>query len=254
MVRRFRGGDVDAATLRKYIHHPDYVVRSAAAKSIHWHGTEMLMTFLRCEDARVRRAALEGVKGSADKLMQRNVFDHVIGMIGDPEESWYVKDAAIKATAKAPQDWIVEKVDQILPFLKHDEWWLQRSALEALAPVVADERCYKKVLPAIGELLQSNYRYNLSGVMRWGTLPDNLRKASPPVQELARDCMKQAYVNFVEYDHPSQQVVNVVNPMTLEARADSLVKVPGGYDVLYQIGWHPCILWPTQSERIRTNG
>ena len=113
---------------------------------------------------------------------------------------------------------------------------MQHSALGALAPVAADERCYRKVLPAIGELLQTNYHFNLSSQMRWGPFPEILRKAPPHVQQLARDSLKEAYLEFVEYDHRSEQVENVVNPMTLEALADSLVKVPGGYDALYQIG------------------
>ncbi|MCH7228392.1 DUF6288 domain-containing protein [Haloferula sp. A504] len=236
MLRRLGGGDLDEGQLRKFIRHPDIVVRSTAARSIGHHGEALLMELLACDDARVRRAALEGLDSGADPLMSRAVFDHVIGMIDDPAESWFVKDMAIQAVGKAPKDWIVGQVDRILPFLAHEEWWLQHSALGALAPVVGDERCYEKVLPAIGKLLQTNYQYSLSGQFRWGPLPENLRSAPPKVQQLARECLKEAYVDFVEYDHHSGRVENVVNPMTREALADSLAKLPGGYDTLYQIG------------------
>jgi len=236
MIRRLGDGDVDEATLNRFIRHPDYVVRSLAARSIHRHGEQTLLSLLACEDARVRRAALEGLKGQPKTLMSREVFDHVIGMIEEPEESWFVKDMAIQAIGEAPQEWIVGHVDVLVPFLEHEEWWLQHAALEALAPVVADERCYQQVLPAIGELLRTNYHYSLSARLRWGPIPKNLRQASPEVQQVARESLKEAYVHFVEYDHPSEQVENIVNPMTLEAIADSIVKTPGGYEVLYEIG------------------
>ena len=46
----------------------------------------------------------------------------------------------------APADWVEPHVDLLLPFLKHEDWWLQNATLTALTPVVADERCYEKVL------------------------------------------------------------------------------------------------------------
>lgn len=233
---RTLGSETDVATLRRYIHHPDYVIRSAAARSIFRQNPELLQEFLSSEDARVRRAALEGIEKSADKLLTRQVFDRLIAMIKDPVESWYVKDLALELLGQAPADWIVPEVDLILSFLEYEEWWFHRSALEALVPVVADERCYRKVLPVIGQLLQTNYRYNVTGVLRWGKFPANIRQAGPEVQALARESFKEAYAQFVEYDHAIARVEKVVNPMTRDVMIELLAGTPGGYDALYQIG------------------
>lgn len=235
-ILRRLAGQINEATLRTYMHHPDIVVRGTAAKSIGSHGEGVLMEFLKYEDARVRRAALQGLNGHASSLLSRAVFDHVIQMVKNPEESWFVKELALSILGKAPSDWVVEEVDLIVSFLKHEEWWLQQSALAALLPIATDKRVYGKVLPAIGQLLQSNYQFAVSGPVRWGPLAGQLKTAPENVQELARKSFKEAYLNFEEYKHPSEKVVSVVNPMNLEAIADSISKLPGGYDTLYQIG------------------
>ena len=67
------------------------------------------------------------------QLIERSVLN-------DPNESWFVKEAALRLVALAPADTIVRHIDVILPYLEHEEWWLQHSALVALTPVVADER------------------------------------------------------------------------------------------------------------------
>ncbi|MFU8894270.1 MAG: DUF6288 domain-containing protein [Luteolibacter sp.] len=236
MVRLLNQGNADADTVRKYILHPDYVIRSMASRSLHRHDAAMTMEFLTCDDARVRRAALEGVNHHPESLLTRPVFDRVVTMIRNPEESWFVQEMAIQLLGKASPDWIVEEIDLILPFFNHDEWWFHHSAITAITPVIADERVYQKVLPALGEFLKSNYKYSLSAPMRWGKLPENIRNAPPHVQAVARESLKEAYMGFVNYDHRIDQVVNTVNPMMREALAESLVTIPGGYDTLYQIG------------------
>jgi len=235
MLRKMRSG-MDADTVRKYLHHPSYQIRSIAAEAIAEHGVELLKEFLTSEDARVRRAALQGISSKPEELLTSEVFAHVTGMIADANESWYVKDMAIEVVGKAPTDWLVEQVDLILPFLEHEDWWFHWTALRALVSVAADERCYQKILPAIGEMMRQNYRYSITSTLRWGTFPEQIRQASPEVQQLARESLQEAYTNFVEYDHQLQQVNNRVNPMNRDAILRSIVELPGGYDILYAIG------------------
>ena len=54
----------------------------------------------------------------------------------------------------------------------------------ALTPVAADERCYERVLPAMGELVRNNQRVSVT----LGFAPAiraEIKKASPAVQKLA---------------------------------------------------------------------
>ena len=86
----------------------------------------------------------------------------MLGMVNDPEESWWVVLSAMDVLGSAKAELIVPHVDRLVHWLKHDDWWLRNATLTALTPVVADERSYKKVLPAIGELVRTNQRSALT--------------------------------------------------------------------------------------------
>jgi len=235
MVNKLRG-NIDADTLNKYIHHPDYVTRTMAAGAIGAHGVETLMGYLKHDDARVRRAALEGLSRSTGSLLTREVFGHVMVMIDDPDESWFVKEIALQVVGKAPADWIVERIDTVLPYLEHGEWWFQDAALQALTPVVVDERCYQRTIPAIGKLLRTSHRYKVVSQFLWGDMPAQLRKAEAKVRDLAKQHFKEAYTQYVALEHPSDVVEQRVNPGMRDVIVQSITKLPGGYDTLYELG------------------
>ncbi len=233
--------ETDGDIIRRYMHHPDYVIRSAAAGTIHTFGVDFLKEFLTAKDARVRRAALEGIEKTPDQLLTREVFDMMVSMLKNDQESWFVKELALSLIGKAPNDWIVDQVDLILPYLDHEEWWFNHSALVALTPVVGDERCYRKVLPAVGKMVQSSHRYNVTSLIRWGDFPEGLAKASPEVQKLARETLRESYLQFDPYQHPSNQVEGIINPTLQQVKIEMLTRMPGGYDVIYELGkkMHP---------------
>lgn len=54
LLRRLRN-ETDLDTLRRYIHHPDYVIRSAAAQTALRQKAVLVLEFLDAKDARVRR-------------------------------------------------------------------------------------------------------------------------------------------------------------------------------------------------------
>ncbi|MHA1567251.1 MAG: DUF6288 domain-containing protein, partial [Alphaproteobacteria bacterium] len=247
-------GDISDAVLRKYAYHPDHMVRRLAANAAM--GIEpnymwikrtgkarpnLILEFIRSKDSRVRRAALEAMNTALksddpQKCLTREVFGLLIKMLEDEEESWWVKDAALQLTGRAPADWIVPHVDLLISYLKHKEWWLQNAALTALAPVVADERCYRKVLPAVGEFLRTCNRWNATSPVRWGPLPTNLRNASPRVQQLAAQTLQESYTGFTGVKTaPSGQNISGLYNSQMEFLAQSLAGVSGGYDLLYKV-------------------
>ena len=130
---------------------------------------------------------------------------------------------------------VVPHVDAILPYMQSKEWWLQNAALVALAPVAGDERCYKKVIPAVGEMLRTCMVYNAVSSMRWG-LMGSLKTASPAVQKLAAATFGGAFENFKgEKVTPGGQDITRAYNSQLEVLANSLAQVPGGYDKLYDL-------------------
>jgi hypothetical protein len=255
LLARLVKPDIDDDTLRRYAHHHDYFFRLVAARKAMGIDTaylgrgggngqirtELARELLESNDPRVRRAILDSVAGrlSGEELAEflgPDGFDLVVGTVKDPEQSWWVKEVALKIVGRMPADVVIPHVDRILPYLEHEEWWLQESALIALTPVVADERCYRKVLPAIGEMLRTSQVYNATSPVRWGALPDNLRNASPAVQKLAAETLKEAYTGFagVRTATGGQDITRTYDSQ-MEFLASTLAGVEGGYDVLYEI-------------------
>ncbi len=248
-LRRFHGADQPTDdVIRQYIHHQDHNIRFVAANKalgvnsgyIGWRSPggkvrkELVMEFLRHKDPRVRRAMFSAIVKRSDVLNQQ-IFDLAVRAVKDPVEAWSVKDPALQVIGHAPADWIVPHVDHLLPYLEHDEWWLQNAALTALTPVVADERTYKKVLPVIGELVRHNQRTALTAGLMPG-IRARIKAAGPAVHQLATETLKETYTGYagVRTARGGQDVTSTFDAH-LKFIAASLADVPGGLDVLYDV-------------------
>ncbi|MFP6575279.1 MAG: DUF6288 domain-containing protein, partial [Pirellulaceae bacterium] len=213
LQRLHDAGDVSDTLLRQYIHHQDHNIRFVAANKvlgvnsgyIGWRSRggkvrkELVIEFLRSKDPRVRRAMFAAIydtlRFEKTDAFTREVFDLAVQAVRDPAESWWVKDAALRLMGHAPADWVEPHLDILLPLLEHDDWWLQNATLIALTPVVADERCYRKVLPPIGELVRTNQRSALTlGLM--GSIRDKIRSGSAAVHQLATETLKETYTQY----------------------------------------------------------
>ena len=253
-VRLHISGDVSDDLLRQYIHHQDHNIRFIAANKvvginsgyIGWRTpggnvrTSLMKEFLQANDPRVRRAMFSAVyeilrREKRSSVLTRDVFELAVQSVKAPEESWWVKDAALHVIGTAPADWVVPQVDLLLPFLNHEDWWLQNATLTALTPVVADERCYRKVLPAIGELVRTNQRSALTlGLL--GSIRARLKEGGPAVHQLATETLKETYTGYAGVKTaPGGQDISSTYDSHLEFIAASLADVPGGLDVLYEI-------------------
>lgn len=231
------GKPLDRKTLLHFLHHPNYTVRTIYQDQIGNHAPALLDGLLAHDDARVRRTALEFLESKtvgADMLTAPRL-DRLSAMLADDKESWFVKEIALRVVAKAPKEWIATRLDLILPYLDHPEWWLHHSTLIALTPVVTDDKCYQKVIPAIGKRLRSNHVVNILNPIRWGAMPDSLRTAPPAVRKLACQEFGEAYSNYEPVNHHLKDVNDRVDSGMREILAEALANVPGGFDVLYQV-------------------
>ena len=261
-LRRFHGEEQPTdETIRYYIQHQDHNIRFVAANKaiginsgyIGWRSpggevrNDLVIELLRHKDARVRRAMWLAIQTRSD-VMNRQIFDLAIEAISDPDEAWSVKDPLLQSLGHAPSDWIAPHVSSIIPYLNHQDWWLQNAALVALTPVVADSRVYQQVLPAVGELVRSNQRTALTA----GLLPamrQRIQAAGPEIQQLAKETLREAFVDFAGVTHePGGQNVSATFDAHLEFIAASLADVPGGLDVLYEVARerHPDEILPYQ--------
>ena len=246
--RLHKSGEVSDDLIRKYMLHQDHNIRFVAANKvlgvnsgyIGWRSPggnvrqELMMEMLRHKDPRVRRAMFGAINRRPD-VITKEVFDLAMKSAQDKTESWWVQDAALQVIGHTQADWIAPHVETLLPYLEHRDWWLQNAALQALTPVSADPRTYKKVLPAMANLIKSNQRSALTR----GLLPGiraKIKAAGPEVQKLATKTLEAAYTGYAGVTtEPGGQNVKSTYDAHLGFIAESLADVPGGLDVLYEI-------------------
>ena len=248
-LRRFHGArEPDDGELRKYMHHHDFNIRNIAAHKVVGIASgylgrrsgggrvrkELVMEFLKHRDPRVRRAMFGALLSRADAVTLE-IYELATRAVRDPEESWFIKDAAIQLLGRGSADQIVAQVDLLLPYLEHEEAWLRNAALTALTPVAADERCFEKVLPAMGELVRTNQRVSVTHGFA-PAIRAKIKAAGPEVQKLATGTLKETFTGFAGRKvSPAGQNLKPTYDYHLEAIAASLADVPGGMDVLYEI-------------------
>lgn len=246
-LSRFQGAPQPDDEIRKYIRHPEFNIRHiAACKALGlnpgYYGQrgggepirpKLVLEFLQHDDPRVRRAIFAALLDRRDALTPE-IHELAVKAVADPDESWMVKDAALLLIGRGSADQIVPHVDAIVPYLKHEEAWLRNAALTALTPVVADDRCYRRVVPAVGELLQTNQRGSVT-VGLTEPIRSQLREAPAAVQELAKGILQQSFTDYAGKKHTvNGHDITRTYDWHLEGIASSLVEVPGGYDVLYE--------------------
>lgn len=248
-LRRLHGTEQPTEEeLRKYMHHWDFNIRNLAAHKVvginfGYIGKktgggqvrpELVMEFVQHGDPRVRRAMF-GALLSQYGAVTPEIFELAVKAVRDPEESWFIKDAAIQIIGRGSEDKILPLVDLLLPYLEHEEAWLRNAALNALTPVAAHESCYRKVLPAMGELVRNNQRVSVTLGFS-SAIREKIKGAGPEVQKLAAETLKETFTGFSgQKSSPAGQNLKPTYEYHLEAIAASLAEVPGGLDVLYEV-------------------
>ncbi len=248
-IRRFHGSQQPTDDeIRRYIHHQEHNIRNIAACKalginsgyIGWKAgggkvrMNLVMEFLRHHDPRVRRAMFGALLNKPD-VITPEVFELAAQAVRDPHESWWVKDATLQIIGCGSPDQILPLVELLLPYLRHEEDWLKSAALTALTPVVADERCYRRVLPAIGDLIRKNQRVSVTRGLGPG-IRSRIKEAGSAVQELATQTLEGTFTDYAgSKTAPGGLDTTSTFEFHLEAIAESLADVPGGLDVLYDI-------------------
>ena len=190
-------------TLLKYIHHPEYDLRSMAMDQVTKRGrADLVLPLLKSSDPRLRQAgllALTGMfKGSplpADQITPE-MFAEVGKMVDDPNESWWGVKHAIDALGRATPDLIAKHRDRLLQILNDiDCTWVQTSAVCTLARISTDPAHYKTVLPVIVDK-SAGFRVISANYMSSKAISDALKTASPQVKEFAVPLFKKTFASI----------------------------------------------------------
>jgi len=221
--------------------HIEQGIRSASVRSINKHSRyHLVVPLLKSKDARGRHTGLTCItgmsKGKALPTAQLTdeMFNLVADMINDPDEAWWVVEAALNAMGRARSDLIAPYVKRLSYWLRHDDWWLRKAAMTALTPVATDKRFYKQILPIIGKMIATNERAvalnPVSGIVR------KLQTSDPEVQQFAVKVLGQSYIEFpTTLAAPGGQDLSDGVAYLLKGIASNLADAPGGFDALYEV-------------------
>jgi len=233
VLRKLRTEGVTDETLLKYIHHPDFILaRDYAAGTVRSLGRDdITLELLKSKNPKVRHAGIASI--DKNKLSDEMV-ELLLKMVNDPDESWYITLDAMKVLGSARAELIAPHVDRLVYWLKHDDWWINSSAMTALTKVAVDKRYYKKILPIIAEMVSKNTRAvalsPLGGIVR------ELQNADPEVQAYAVKVLGEAYNKFPKkITVPGGQDMKIGVNYLIGGQARNLSNVPGGFDELLKV-------------------
>lgn len=240
--RKLRADDITDEELLAYAHHIDSGIRANAISNIvSKKRLHLIVPLMKSDDPRVRRAAVQAIIGypKAARLSDDQRTDEMMEIVGemveDPNESWWVTEGALKALGMGRTEQVAPHIDRIAYFLNHKEWWLRSAAMEACRPLVSDEQYAKRVLPLIGQKIATNSR--AAALKPVPSLLDEIKNASPQVQQLAKQTIGQAYLAFPDtIDTPGNRDMQPGVDYLLDNIANYLADVPGGVDKLYAVG------------------
>lgn len=231
VLRRLRDPNVTDEVLLMYAHHPDSIGQGTASGNL-TERPHLIHKLLKSSDPRARYTAAKAVTGQAE-LMTDEVVDLLVGMINDPEESWWVARQTMEALGHAKSDQISRCYDRLAFWLEHEDWWMRHAAMQALTPLTVHRDYYRQILPVIGDMVQNNKRAvalsPLGGIVR------ALQDAEAEVQQYAVEVLSKAYANYpAEFHAPGgQDMSNCVDYM-LKGLARNIANTPGGFDALFE--------------------
>jgi hypothetical protein len=156
-------------------------------------------------------------------------------MINNPEESRWVVCGAMEALSRCPPEKIIPHVDRLLVYLNEKkDWWTQAAALKPLAKVSADERVYKKVLPAFGEMVAGSTAMSI--LWPAGEVSKAAASAKPEVQKLAFDVFMKTYHAIPSpYLAPGGANLNSAERIIKSTVTDWMKTIPGWSDAVLKM-------------------
>lgn len=251
MLERFQAaGELSDDEIRRYIRHPEFLIRNVIANHAAGFATEymflnpgktvrphLLEEFARDADPRVRAAGFRAAIRifNSETNWCKNLFALAIERLKDDTESWFVKDACLGLIGKASPDLIIPHIELLQSYLGHSEQWLQNGALMALTRAALDERACDRLMPVIGKFISKTQRQSTTGGALY-LLQSQLPEAAPKVQAAAILALGETYA---QYDVPAAaaggQDLGKHRLETLGRFAETLGSAPGGHDKLYQV-------------------
>ena len=148
---------------------------------------------------------------------------------------WAVHNA-LWAMGQASPEQIAPHVDDLVKWLKHEDWWFPAAAMVPLAKVVDDKAVAEKILPIVGKIASTNTHVRLGFSIR--KVFEACRQGSPAVRTLAVTELCDAYQAFPKASQihgPDQISMLPAEKKMLLDMARFAAALPGGLNALYPL-------------------
>lgn len=218
-------------------HHPEYAFRGGAVGDMVANKRDhLIVPLLKSADPRIREAGLLALTGMfkgkplPDDRVTAEMFELAGRMLEDPAESWWVARTAMLALTRTSPEQIAPHVDRLLYFLANDDWWMHTAALQPLAKVATDKRFYKKVLPAVAQVVRTGYAFQSSAPA--GAIVAALKTADPEVQAFGIQLFTDAYAGIPDLVVAPGGQITPNQTEVLRGRAHAFLQALPGTDAM----------------------
>jgi hypothetical protein len=228
VLRKLMAADVSDETLLQYAHHPEIGIREYAMNQVRAKKrTDVVIELLKSKDPRGRYTGILGITEMNDEIAGL-----LLGMVADPEESWWVARSAMEKLDLVRAELLLPHKDRLVHWLKHPDWWMHVAALAGVKNLLLETEHAREIMPIVGDMVTKSVR---PGPI-W-QLEKMLRDASPEVKALQLKALEQAYAGFpktVTTDYGLK--VDTAEPVQVGAYAWLMARLPSGFDSLYKLG------------------
>jgi hypothetical protein len=223
-------------TLLRYIHHPEYDLRSSTMDQVVKRGkTDMVLTLLKSSDPRLRQAGLLALTGmfKGKPLPRETVTSEmdalVVKILNDPNESWWGTLHAIEALDRTTPELIAQNRERLLALLEYDCTWIQTAAVCALAKISTQPEHAKDLLPVLVKKAVS-FRVDSASSRSARALADAMKTASPEIKAFADPLLRETFKSMPDViREPHTKAVLGGGAQTIRSRLATIVQlVPGG--------------------------
>jgi hypothetical protein len=201
----------DEAGLRSFASHPEHVFRERTASAIREQKlTGLVETLLESDDPLARHTACMVINNFEPWTMRLSIgtrsrkslgpddftprmFQGLMNIITDPSQALWNVDQALLALAAATPEHVKSRLDDLLPWLDHEEWWLRESAGIALTPAMRDAEAMARILPPLVESIATNMHARPRSTMI--SMIDRAVKDAP---EPIRQQVTQAFIEMYQ--------------------------------------------------------
>ena len=246
ILKRISEPKVTDEVLLQYAHHPEHIVRETVASCIFSSNRDQLVVeLLKDKDPRARHTGTMVIyntfkrKPMPPERLTDEMVKLLLGMVSDPNESWWVVQNAMMCLSLAKPELVAPQVDRLVYWVQQDEWWLSTAAMFALTRNVADPHYNTKIMPAIGEMLARNTRIGSCVGRAWPVdgIVQQLMGAKPEVQQFSCQVLAKAYAGLSTLNPTVPGGISQLGVVdwNLKRLEQELMQLPGGLGCLEKL-------------------